>query len=419
MANAVPAAGEVEAKPAGAASEAMPAAAAPARAAEAASAAAEAAAAAVTEAEVAADAAESVASTEAALPFRARTRTLLAILVVIVSLYTCFLARELIVPILLAAFLALCGNPIVARLQRLWIPRWISALAVVLGGLAATVFALSLMLAPAADWLREAPRELRQHLPALRELAKPLEEANKATASLEKLAEVGPAAPVAPPVRVVEPPRRNLVTMMSAAPRTLASVLAVLILSFFFMVYGEDLLRRFVTVVPGWRQKRITVDILRSIQNDISRYMLTISLINLGVGIATALALYGIGLEPLDALLWGSVAGLLNFAPYVGPLVAAIAFALVGLVEFSSLGQALLVPGVFLVLHLIEGQFVTPLILGQRMAISPVILLVWLFLWGWMWGIAGLLLAVPMLVCFKIYCSRVEGMKGWAVMMEP
>jgi predicted PurR-regulated permease PerM len=406
-----------ESETAPASSRPAPALPAATEAAVAASAAAEAAEAAVTEAEVAADAAEAVATTQAALPVRARTRSLLVILVAIAVLYTCFLARELIVPVLLAVFLALCGNPIVARLQRVWIPRWISALAVVLGGLAAAVLAGSFMLAPAAEWLREAPRELRQHLPALRELTKPIEEATKATESLEKLAEVGPPAP--PPVRVIEPSRRNLVSILTEAPRALASVLAVLILSYFFMVYGEDLLRRFVTVVPGWRQKRVTVDILRSIQNDISRYMLTISVINIGVAIATGLALYGIGLAPLDALLWGTVAGVLNFAPYVGPLVAAIAFTLVGLVEFSNLGQALLVPGAFLVLHLIEGQFVTPLILGRRMAISPVILLLWLFLWGWMWGIAGLLLAVPMLVCFKIYCSRVEGMKGWAMMMEP
>ena len=389
------------------------------QAAVAASAAAEAAEAAATEAEVAADAAESVSTTEATLPLRARTRTLIAMLVVIIGLFTCYLARELIVPILLAIFLGLCGNPIVARLQRLWVPRWISAMAVVLGGLAAAVLAGSFMLAPAADWLREAPRELRQHLPALRELTKPIEEATKATESIEKLAEVGPPTASPPPIRIIEPSRRNVVSFLTEAPRALASILAVLILSYFFMVYGEDLLRKFVTVVPGWRQKRVTVDILRSIQNDISRYMLTITLINLGVAIATGLALYWIGLEPLDALLWGCVAGVLNFAPYVGPLVAAIAFTLVGLVEFSSLGHALLVPSVFLALHLVEGQFVTPLILGRRMAISPVILLLWLFLWGWMWGIAGLLLAVPMLVCFKIYCSRIEGMKGWAMMMEP
>lgn len=383
----------------------------------AASSAADAAQAAVTEAQMAADAAEDVSDAATALPFRARTRTLIAILVAILVLYTCFLARELIVPVLLAVFFALCGNPIVARLQRMLVPRFIGALLVVAGTLTAAGIAGSYMLTPAAEWLRQAPRELRQHVPKLRELTKPFEEATKATESIEKMTEVGPPAPA--PVRVVEPARRNWLTMLAAAPRMLASLLAVLILSYFFMVYGEDLLRRFVTVVPGWRQKRITVDILRSIQNDISRYMLTITLINAGVAVATALALWGIGLDVYDAMLWGAIAGAFNFAPYVGPLVAAIAFTLVGLVEFDNLAQAMLVPGVFLVLHLIEGQFVTPLILGQRMAISPVILLLWLFLWGWMWGIAGLLLAVPMLVCFKIYCSRVEGMKGWAMMMEP
>jgi predicted PurR-regulated permease PerM len=379
--------------------------------------AADAAQAAVTEAQVAADAAEDVSESGTVLPFRARTRTLIAILVAILVLYTCFLARELIVPVLLAVFFALCGNPIVARLQRLLVPRFIGALLVVAGTLTAAGVAGSYMLTPAAEWLRQAPRELRQHVPKLRELTKPFEEATKATESIEKMADVGPPAPA--PVRVVEPSRRNWLTMLAAAPRMLASLLAVLILSYFFMVYGEDLLRRFVTVVPGWRQKRITVDILRSIQNDISRYMLTITLINAGVAVATALALWGIGLDVYDAMLWGAIAGAFNFAPYVGPLVAAIAFTLVGLVAFDNLAQAMLVPGAFLVLHLIEGQFVTPLILGQRMAISPVILLLWLFLWGWMWGIAGLLLAVPMLVCFKIYCSRVEGMKGWAMMMEP
>jgi predicted PurR-regulated permease PerM len=383
--------------------------------------AAEAAHAAVAEASVAADAAEDVAEVPTALPFRPRTRTLVTVLVMLLVLYTCFLARELIVPIVLAMFLGLCGNPIVARLNRLWVPRWLGALVVVIGGLVGAVYAGSLLLPPAAEWMRAAPSELRQHIPRLRELAKPFEEANRATESLQKMAEMGPQTAVAPPaVNVMETPRRGtMVTMLSEAPRQVGSILAVMILSFFFMVYGEDLLRRFITVVPGWRQKRITVDILRSIQSDISRYMLTITVINCVLGALTAGALMWIGLSPYDSALWGVVAGVMNFAPYIGPLVAALAFTLVGLVEFDTLGQALLVPGAFLVLHLIEGQLVTPVILGRRMAISPVILMLWLFLWGWMWGIAGLLLAVPMLVCFKIYCSRVEGMKSWAMMMEP
>jgi len=373
--------------------------------------------AAATEAAVAADAAEDAALPNQVLPIRARTRSMLAMLVVIAVLYTCFLARELIVPILLAVFIGLCGNPLVARLQKLWVPRWIGALLVVAVGLSATVYGTTQLLTPASQWMQSAPGELRRHIPKIRELAKPLQEASEASESLQKLGEVGPPAPA--PVLTVEQPQRNLFDLLAAAPRALASVLAVVILSFFFMVYGEDLLRGVVTVMPGWHQKRITVDILRSVQVDISRYMLTVSLINLALGFANGVALWLIGFDPYEAAFWGAATALLNFAPYVGPTIGAMALTLAGLMEFDSLGHAMLAPGLFLILHLIESQFVTPLILGKRMSISPVILLLWLFLWGWMWGIAGLLLAVPMLVCFKIVCDRIDALKSWAMMMEP
>lgn len=350
-------------------------------------------------------------------PSRGRGFRPLTGLLLLALLYTCYFARELIVPVLLAVFLGLWGNPLVTRLRELWVPRWAGALLVVSGGLAVLVFGASLLLPPAADWVQRAPSELRQHLPKLRELTKPLQDASKATESLQKMAEVGPPAPT--PVRVEESSRLSLVSVLTNAPRALASVLAVLILGYFFMVYGEDLLRRLLSVIPRWRQKRVTVDILRTIQTDISRYMLTISVINLGLGACTAVSLYLIGLSLADALFWGTVAGLLNFAPYVGPFATALALVLVGLAGFDHLGQAMLPALLFLILHLIEGQFVTPLVLGQRMAISPVFLLLWLFLWGWMWGIAGLLLAVPMLVCFKIYCSRIDSLKVWAQLIEP
>ncbi|MBB5209632.1 AI-2E family transporter [Chiayiivirga flava] len=348
-------------------------------------------------------------------PF-ARSRSAIVFIAVLLALATCYVARDLIVPVLISVFLALCGNPIVARLNRMLVPRWVGSLAVVSGGLAAALFLGSMMLTPAADWLREAPSELRQHIPKLRALAKPLQDATRATESLQHIAD---DAPQQPAVRVLERPGSGMLELVTGAPRALGTVLAVTILWFFFMVYAEDLLRRFVTVVPGWRRKRVTVDILRAIQLDISRYVLTVSVINTCLGIATGLALWGIGLPWQDALLWGAVCGLFNFAPYIGPLLAAVALCVVGLVQFDTIGEALLAPGAFLFLHLIEGQIVTPLILGRRMAISPVILLLWLFLWGWMWSIAGLLLAVPMLVCFKIYCSRVESLRSWALMMEP
>ena len=349
----------------------------------------------------------------------ARLRHPLTWLLLLAGLYTCYFARDLIVPVLLAIFLGLCGNPFVTRLRQLWVPRWIGALTVVTGGLALLILSAGLLLPSAASWMQRAPDELREHLPKIRELARPLQEASQATESLQRMADVAPAASTSAPTMVLEQPRRNLMEILSNAPRALTSILVVLILGFFFMVYGEDLLRRVLSVLPNWRQKRDTVDILRTIQADIARYMLTLTAINTGLGLCTAVALYAIGLAPEDALFWGAVAGLLNFAPYLGPFATTLALLLVGLTAFGHLGQALLPATAFLSLHLIEGQFLTPLVLGKRMAISPVILLLWLFLWGWMWGIAGLLLAVPMLVCFKIYCSRVESMRVWAQLIEP
>jgi predicted PurR-regulated permease PerM len=312
--------------------------------------------AAVAEAQIAADAAEDISEAQSTLPFRARTRTLIATLVVMLVFYTCYLASELIVPIVLAMFLGLCGNPIVARLNRWLVPRWLGALLVVIGGLVLTGYGTSFLLPPAADWMRAAPQELRQHIPRLRELAKPFEEANKATESFEQLTDLGPPAPQPQQVQMVEQKEQStMLTMLSETPRFVGSVLAVMILSYFFMVYGEDLLRKFVTVVPGWRQKRITVDILRSIQSDISRYIFTITVINFVVAVVTASALAALGLDTMDAILWGIVAGVMNFAPYIGPLVCCLAFLLVGLVQFDTLAQALLVPGAFLLIHLIEG----------------------------------------------------------------
>ena len=340
------------------------------------------------------------------------------VLLTLAALYTAFLARELIVPIVLALFFALVGNPIVNGLRHLFLPRWIAALLLVVGGTLAVAYVASLMLGPASEWVRAVPEEIREHLPKLRVLAKPLEEATRATESLEELAAVG-TTPTRPAlVRVVNPYEQNLVTVLAATPRALAMILAVLILSYFFLAYGDDLLRRFVTQLSTWRRKRLTVDIAHAIRADVSRYMLTITLINIVFGLLAAGGLWLIGIDVYDALFWGAMAGLLNFAPYVGPLVVMVAYALIGLVEFNTLGHALLAPAILLVLHTIEGQFVTPMLLGRTLAISPLILVLWLFIWGWIWGVAGLLLAVPMLVCFKITCERVENLRHWCVMLE-
>lgn len=344
---------------------------------------------------------------------------ILTALLVLALLYTAWAASPVLVPVVLAMALALVANPLVRLMQALWIPRWLGGMGVLMGGLAGTVLLASVLLEPAAEWVRQAPSEVRQHAPKLRELARPFEEARSAaSASVSELTGSTSSAPPAQSAAPQAPAAGGLWSFLSGTPIMLASVGGILLLAYFFLLYGESLQRQVIQVMPTRVQQRVTVDILRTIEREVSRYVITISLINAGLGLATAAALWAIGLAPQDALLWGVVVGLLNFAPYVGPMLGVLALTLVGMVAFKDLGHALAVPAAFLALTALEGQLLTPMILGRSLAISPLVLLLWLLLWGWLWGIAGVLLAVPMLVCFKIVAARVDGWQGWARVIE-
>jgi predicted PurR-regulated permease PerM len=339
------------------------------------------------------------------------------LIALIFSLGACWLAQDLLVPVMLAMLLALLANPMVTKLHRFWIPRWLSAAVVVLGGLALSVWLATLLVGPATDWIKQAPTELRQLAPKLKSLTRQVEQANKAAASIVSAAGAAPAATTV--VADAEKPRApNLWSLVSNAPRMLASILAVVLLAYFFLVYGKALQRHAIARLPRNEQRVLAIDILRAIEADVSRYVLTISVINVLLGLALTGGLFWLGLDITDALLWGTVAALLNFVPYVGPLSGVVLLAVVGVVAFDQPAQMLVPPAMYLGLHVLESQFITPIILGRRMAISPLVLLLWLMLWGFLWGIPGLLLAVPMLASIKIVAERVERWQGWAKVIE-
>jgi len=349
---------------------------------------------------------------EAPPPYRAPVR----LIALIVSLAACWLASSLLIPVMLAMLMALLSNPMVKRLQKMWIPRWLGSLLVVVGGLALSVWLASLLIGPAADWVKQAPTELRQLAPKIKKLTRQVEQANKAAASIVTAAGAAP-----PPVAAAaedKPQALNLWTLVWRAPRMLASLLAVVLLAYFFLVYGQELQRRAIARLPRARHKEITVDILKRIEADLSRYVLTISAINLCLGMVLTAALYWLGIELGDALLWGTMAALLNYVPYVGPLSGVALLGLVGVVAFDQPSRMIIPPALYLALHVSESQIVTPIILGQRMAISPLVMLLWLMLWGFLWGVAGLLLAVPMLASIKIVAERVPGWEPWARLVE-
>ena len=345
-----------------------------------------------------------------------RPRASAAMLVLATLAVGCALwaAQEVILPVLLAAFFALIGNPLIRGLRRLYVPRFLAALLVLCAGLAGAGALAVQLVEPATSWAEQAPREARKLGRQLQELTRPMHEANRIAEDMARAA----AGEGNRRVEVVRTRVDDPYAALARTPRLAASVLAVVLLTLFFMVYGENLQRNAIALLPGRQQKKFTVEILHSIEREVSRYVLTISVINMVVGLVFAGILYALGFAPQEALLWGTMVMLLNFAPYVGPLIGMVAMLLVGYVTFGDSLQTLVPAAAYLGLHTLEGQLVTPIVLGRRMALSPLVLILALMLFGWLWGIVGLLLAVPLLVCVKLVLARIEGLEGWARLLE-
>ncbi len=332
-------------------------------------------------------------------------------------LFALWATRDVLIPLLLAMFFALIGNPIIRSLKRrLHVPRFIGGLAVLGFGLAAVGLLGIQLIEPATAWVHKAPTELRQLAPKLRTLLKPMQEANTAAQSI---AQAATSSGGSKPVQVIQTQVSDPWSAFLTTPRWIASVLAVVLLTYFFMVYGESFQKKAIAMLPTRHQKRVTAEILMAIEVEVSRYVLTITVINCIVGALLAGILFGfIGLPLQQALLWGTLAAILNFAPYIGPMIGVGVMLLMGFVTFNSLFASLLPAMVYLGLHVMEGEIITPIILGRRMAISPLVLILALMVCSWLWGIAGLLLAVPMMVCVKIVLSKIDGLSGWATLLE-
>ena len=325
---------------------------------------------------------------------------LLGVIVAFFIVYTCALAEAIVVPIVVAILLGLILAPLVRLLERWHVARAIGSLFAVLmliALLGATLFALA---TPAQQWVARIPRALTHMQTAMRELRRPFQAASEATRELEKLTGIAGEHSL----RVVDASPDLLSQLASSAPIMLTSIVITIFLTFLVLLHGDALLRKFVALAPHLRAKRDLVMATRQAQHELSLYMITVTLINAGLGLATAAALHLMGMP--DPLLWGGIAAVLNFAPFLGPLLTAIALAVAGFAEFASPITALAAPGAFLGLHLIEGQIVTPHLVGRRLSLDPVMVFLALVVLGWIWGAAGLLIAVPLMSCAKIIAER-------------
>ena len=346
------------------------------------------------------------ADTSVSTPVLHIQRILMALLV-LASFYTIYIIKPLLAPIILAAFIATCISPLVDYLAR-FLPKVIATLLIV-GTLLFGIFSLlSLLLEPARIWLQDAPNAIPQLTDKLSRLLSTAANSSGASAILNSQLFSADGAPQSPGWSAWE--------ALAAAPQWITPVFSCLLLSFFFTLHGGTIFRRLVELSPTLTQKKSVVGIVRAIQADSARYFLTTTSINFTLGSLTALILTLLGVR--DPLLWGAVVAVLNFIPYVGPLTSTLLLALVGLLQFSNIGSALLPAICFFSLAMVEGQFLAPLILGNRLSLSPVAILIWLMLWGWLWGIAGVFLGVPLLMCLKLTCERLPSWRWLARSVE-
>ena len=332
-------------------------------------------------------------------------------LFVLAMLATAYVASEIALPLVFAIILKLLLQPALRILERLHVPRILGALLLILA-LFGTIVGLGTAISgPASTWTAKLPEGIPRLQERLSFMREPIDTLQRFLQQVEDFGRTGSA----PPVASGQGP--TLLTKLFTGTRNFASGLLTTVLFLFFLLLSGDIfLQRLVEIMPRFSSKRQVVEISQQIERDISAYLITITIMNAAVGIAMGLVMWLTGVG--DPILWGTVAFLLNFVPILGTALGVLIFLLAGLLTIDLLWLALLPAGLYFGFHLIEGETVTPMLLAKRFTLNPVLVIISLVFWFWMWGIPGAILSVPMLAITKIICDRVRPLAAFGHFLE-
>ena len=325
-------------------------------------------------------------------------------LFVLALFYTLHLAQDFFLPIVLAILLDFLLSPLVRTLRRLRLPEPVGAGIVMLGLIATLVAGAYYLSGPAARYIALVPQSIERVQDKVATMRGSMAQVTEAAEQVERVADGGEDE--APEVEIKGPSLTSQVFGGTTAFLSAATV--VIFLTYFLLAVGDLFLQKLVAVLPQFKDKRVAVTIIRETEAQISLYLFTTTLINVGVGVVTGIVMHLLGMP--NAVLWGVLAAVLNFVPYVGAVANTVLLTLAALVIFDDTGRAMLVPGAFLALNLVESNLVTPVIYGNRMQLNTVALFIGLVFWWYIWGVPGAILAVPMMAAFKITCDHIESL---------
>jgi len=324
-----------------------------------------------------------------------------------------YVAREVIMPLTFAVVLALLLQPALRLLERLRLPRTLAALLLIFALLGTIVGLGTAVSGPARNWAGKLP----EGIPRLQEkLSFVREPVNTLQRFLQQVEDFGGGTEPVTNTTASAGGQTFLAKLFTGTRNFASGFFTTVLFLFFLLVSGDIFLQRFVEILPRFSSKRQVVEIDQQIERDISAYLVTITIMNAAVGIAVAMAMWLTGVG--DPVLWGTVAFLLNYVPILGPVLGVLIFLLAGLLTHDVLWQALLPAGLYLGIHLIEGETVTPMLVAKRFTLNPVLVIISFVFWFWLWGVPGAILSFPMLAMTKIVCDRVKSLAAFGHFLE-
>ena len=337
-------------------------------------------------------------------------RRSLRIIVLLLFGVVFYFAKDLIMPILLGLLITLTLTPLVRGLRKIGLPAGISALVVILTVGSVLGVGGYLLADPVSELIESAPSissRLKEKLSTFKDSVDTIGSvSDQVDSALSSDVEDDSVTEVA----IKQP---GLISSATSSFMSALTSLAVAMLMALFMLGSGDLFyKKLVAVMPALSEKKRALKIVYDVENNVSSYLFTITLINITLGLVIGSALFAYGMP--SAPLWGVIAAVMNFLPFIGALIGAALLACASLGHFDGLGPSLIPPAIYLFCSTLEGNFLTPLIVGHRLKMNVVAVFLTVAIWGWLWGVAGALMAVPLLVTFKVLCEHVDDLALWA-----
>lgn len=335
-------------------------------------------------------------------------------ILLLLALYSLKIASAFFIPVVFAFLLSFIFGPVVRVLSSFHVPTPLGAALVILVLLGILGFGIYQVILPAKDWVAKLPETIRQLEHKFQSIKESVGHVSKVSKEVDRLTALNDDTKQ----REVAVKKETIGEALLAPTQELiigASLMVILL--FFLLASGDLFLRKLVAVLPSLHDKKVAVDISHQIEHNISTYLFTITVINACFGATVGVCMYFLGLP--NAPLWGVMAGVLHFVPFLGSAIAITIVTIVAAVTSDSMATVAFVPATYLSLNILVEYVILPVVMGRRLLLNPVVVLIWLIFWGWLWGIPGALMAVPLLAIFSIICHNVESFAPIAEFLDP